>query len=135
MPPLPQTINEIDLEGEWTLTDAGEQFLHKLDDGDPKVIFITEKNIELLGDADVLFSDGAFYASPRLFEQIHTIHVEFQGHMFPLVYFLLPNKPENNYVRTLEYVRRFAQDHGLLLSPSTIQLDFAHLRGCLFHFS
>jgi len=149
VPRLPRSRAEIILEDEWTMTDAGEQFLHKLEDGDPILILTTAKNTEKLCDADVIFADGTFYASPKLFEQIYSLHAEVQGHMFPLVYCLMPNRQEMTYVRTFDFIQELAHAQGCDLAPQTFQLDFeksahnavhtvfpnTHLRGCLFHFA
>ncbi|KAL5007172.1 hypothetical protein ScPMuIL_015978 [Solemya velum] len=58
---------------EWTLIDAGEHFLSILENGDPIPILTTTKNIEMPSDADTIFTDDTFYASPHLFEQIYSL--------------------------------------------------------------
>ncbi|XP_046560596.1 monocarboxylate transporter 12-like [Haliotis rubra] len=87
IPRLPVTGREIQLEGLWTLAEAGEPFLHRIDDN--IIIFTTDKNNERLCTADTVYGDGTFSSAPRLFEQIYTLHAEYQGHMFQFVYCLL----------------------------------------------
>ena len=72
----------------------------------------------------MLFSDGTFSTAPKLFDQLYTFHAEFQGHMLPLVYSLLPNRTEDTYVRTLQYIQETCHDLGFHFAPRTFQMDF-----------
>ncbi|XP_041372706.1 uncharacterized protein LOC121385978 [Gigantopelta aegis] len=147
LPRLSQTRQDINL-GEWTCTEGGDPFVHRVEGGDLILIFTTDKNLELC-DADVVLSDGTFSSAPKLFNQLYTIHAESQGHMFPLVYSLIPNRTEDTYVRTFQYLQEACHDLGFHLNPRTFQMDFersAHnavqtvfpttqLRGCFFHYT
>ena len=87
----------------------------------------------------MVFSDVTFSTSPKLFDQLYTFHAES----------LLPNRTEDTYVRTLQYIQETCHDLGFHFAPRTFQLDFersAHnavrtvlpttrLRGCFFHYT
>lgn len=45
-------------------------------------------------DADAVFSDGKFSSSPKLFDQLFTVHVGSGGHMVQLEYCSSPNRTE-----------------------------------------
>ena len=72
MPPLPQTRDEIDLSGEWSLTNNDERFLLHQDEN--MIIFSTDKCLERLAQTETIFMDGTFKAAPHLFLQLCTIH-------------------------------------------------------------
>ncbi|XP_071118353.1 uncharacterized protein [Haliotis cracherodii] len=152
VPRLHQSRLHVNLEGEWTRTQGGERFLHTVpmsEGEDPILIFTTDKNLELLCEADIVYEDGTFSSSPKLFDQVYTIHAEFQEHMFPLVFCLLPNKAECTYVRAFEYIQEAAHNLGFDWTPRVFQQDFeraahnavesvfatTHTRGCFFHFT
>ncbi|XP_069102956.1 uncharacterized protein [Argopecten irradians] len=83
-PQLPKTIQDINLEGMWTETTAGEEFL-LLDDGDRIIAFATSSDLINLCNADTLFCDGTFYTCMTQFHQIYTIHAQIGNQMYPLV--------------------------------------------------
>ena len=90
--------------GEWTWTAREEDFL--LVDTGPNdqnrlVTFATVGNLEKLCEAETIYIDGTFKASPRLFYQLFTVHAVYSGQHFPFVYALLPNKTTLTYNRFL----------------------------------
>ncbi|XP_018496951.1 uncharacterized protein LOC108864932 [Galendromus occidentalis] len=93
IPSLPQSRAEIVLEGQFTKT-LSDKDLPLIDDGTENEIlgFSTEDLIEIVCDEPTLFMDGAFRVLPRLFLQLHTIHANYRGQMFPLAFSLLPDK-------------------------------------------
>ena len=99
-PTLPQTRAEIDFRGEWTRTAREKDFL--LVDTGPNdqnrlVAFATVGNLEKLCEAETIYIDGIFKASPWLFYQLFTVHAVYSGQHFPFVYALLPNKTTLTY--------------------------------------
>ncbi|XP_060084128.1 uncharacterized protein LOC132563382, partial [Ylistrum balloti] len=143
---LPRTIQDINLEGKWTQTTAGEEFL-RVDDGDQSRIsaFPTSDNLIDLCNADTLFCDGTFYTCPTQFQQIYTIHAMIGDQMYPLVYSLLPSKNQATYQRFFTLLRTKMME--LQLNPTTVFLDFetaaqnairavfpaVNLKFCFFH--
>ncbi|CAC5365570.1 unnamed protein product [Mytilus coruscus] len=64
-PLLPITRIDVNLEGKWTQTSAGELFLFADDSNAEKIlIFTTTRNFTSLVAADVIYGDGTFYTSP-----------------------------------------------------------------------
>ena len=148
MPKLPQRLSDIVLDGEWTETLDGRDFL-LANDGDEKIlVFGTEEYLKKLSQADVLFMDGTFYTAPSMFCQLYTIHGLWHGQMIPLVYVLLPNKTRETYTRMFRLLQDALIARNIIWSPNSFQIDFelaviraiemlfpnAQIRGCLFHF-
>ncbi|XP_033741293.1 uncharacterized protein LOC117328064 [Pecten maximus] len=125
VPRLLKTIQGINLEGEWTQTTAGEEFL-LLDDGDQSriIAFATSDNLTDLCNADTLFCDGTFYTCPTKFHQIYTIHAKIEDQMYPFVYSLLPNKTHATYERLFTLLKTKMTELNLQLNPTTVFLDF-----------
>ncbi len=90
LPTLPQSREDIQIEGRWQKTLSGEQFL-LLQEGEI-LLFATNGNLCLLAAAETVYVDGTFKICPRLFYQVFTINAFVHGQQFPLVYGLLPGK-------------------------------------------
>ena len=145
MPPVPKTFEDINLEGQWSRTCAGERFL--LSQADNIIIFATDQNLEVLAQSPIVFMDGTFKSAPRLFRQLFTLHGLYRDHFVALVYCLLPDKASTTYYRTLETLKREMAVRGLVFNPPEVMSDFEHsllttvplllpttrLRGCYFH--
>ena len=58
MPPVPKTFEDINLEGQWSRTCAGERFL--LSQADNIIMFATDQNLEVLAQSPIVFMDGTF---------------------------------------------------------------------------
>ncbi|XP_046552864.1 uncharacterized protein LOC124262421 [Haliotis rubra] len=105
--------------------------------------------MEHLCAAEVVYGDGTFYVSPSLFLQLYTLHAMVGGQMFPLVFFLLPDKATVTYDRAFRLLKEAVEARGLQMSPQHIQMDFESAaknavsvnfpttlwRGCLFHYT
>ena len=145
-PPEPASLNELVLREEdkvlfnresWLVFDSGPG-------SDRLLIFATQANLRLLGQAEIVFSDGTFKCAPsRLFPKLYTIHGKCYGSVVPLVYCLLPNKREATY-RTLIN----ALLDNVNLAPLAWHTDFERAainkvneklnnvaKGCFFHFT
>jgi len=151
LPKLPSSTNEAEIEGSLKETLAGERFL-LCDDTDARgeriLIFATDENLRLLCNATIIFGDGTFYACPRIFSQLYSLHASVDGTVHPLVFAFLPNKTERTYVRFFTLLKDAIQERHSVLTPETVILDFetaarnavnlvfpmTTLRGCLFHF-
>ncbi|XP_046545931.1 uncharacterized protein LOC124256049 [Haliotis rubra] len=151
IPPLPESRAGVTLEGIWTQTDDGREFLC-VDDGedDRLLLFATTEMLELLSDADILFMDGTFFVCPNLWLQVYIIHCLVNGKMFPVAFALLPNKTKRTYVRLFTLLKDIVVRRlGIELSPEIFQIDYeaavisaisevfpdSSVRGCLFHYS
>ena len=70
-PILPTHRRDISLSNRFTKSKSGEDLL-LVDDGDDDkiLIFATEQNLSLMGDADSFYIDGTFSTCPSLFYQV-----------------------------------------------------------------
>lgn len=151
-PKLPTSPEDINLEGPWTCTSAGDRFLLRDDtdeNGHRIIIFATDANLNHLCAADTVFSDGTFYSCTKHFTQLYTLHASVNGAVFPLVYGLLPNKSEATYNRFFGLLKDAVQDLQSVLNPEHWLLDFevaaknavqrnfprTSLKGCFFHYT
>ena len=113
------------MEGDWTKTLTGENFLLR-DDGDSNkiLIFGTQENLLKLSELDTIYVDGTFSTCPSLFRQLFTINGFVGGQQFPLVYGFLPTKSRADYNRFFAIVKEEMQNSGLILQPSAVMADF-----------
>ena len=147
LPPLPESIQDIAFEGEWTTTLSGETFLLHKDD--KSLIFTTEQNLRLLSQSTTVFMDGTFKSCPRLFSQLYSIHGSYRDHVIPLVYCLLCEKSRATYHAVFNKIRDRMAELDLTFSPATFITDFESAiipalqhnfpasthQGCYFHFT
>ena len=84
------------------------------------VAFATVGNLEKLCEAEIIYIDETFKASPQLFYQLFTVHTVYNGQHFPFVYALLPNKTTITYNRLLQSSKEYCIENGLHLNPSVI---------------
>lgn len=113
-----------------------------LHDAERFLVFGTEKNLSLLENADI-FCDGTFDCSPKLFDQVYSIHALVNGRCVPIIYACLSRRTEVLYVRFLTIIK-----DKLKTMPNLIMSDFeksflnaiekvfptVKLQGCYFHF-
>ena len=73
-----------------------------------------------LENEDVWLGDGTFAVVPTIFFQLYTIHARVGNNYPPCVYFLLPNKTQNTYVKMLEALNTLLPQ----ANPQVILADF-----------
>lgn len=150
LPRIPHSRAAIALDGQWTQTIDGRNFV-LANDGveDRLIIFGTTQNLRFLCAADTVYMDGTFKMAPAMFLQIFSIHVKVMDVMRPVCIALLPYKNEATYTRFLNLLRTAAGQHGHQFNPPIVCIDFesamitsdqqiypnARIRGCLFHYS
>ena len=121
--------------------------LHDTGVEDPERILVLGSGelLQVLENEDVWLGDGTFAVVPTVFFQLYTIHAKVGNNYPPCVYFLLPNKTQNTYVRMLDALK-FLLPYA---NPEVILADFenaaqnafrlaypnANIKGCLFHLS
>ena len=71
LPPLPQSREDVTIEGRWQKT-SGEQFLLRQEDDIHA--FATTESLHLLAIAEAIEVDGTFEICPWLFYQVFTIN-------------------------------------------------------------
>ncbi|KAG0436399.1 hypothetical protein DMUE_4247 [Dictyocoela muelleri] len=94
--------------------DSGQEDVNRI------VIFTTKTHLFHLSLAEHWSCDGTFYACPRQFLQIYSIHDSIKGQSFPLVYSLMKNKSEHSYERLFEIIKEKAPNSA----PKYISIDF-----------
>lgn len=154
MPQDPEDIGDWDnIDDRYKLNLNGEPFLRRVlntKDG-PVLIFVSDKQLQLLSKAEVWIMDGTFVTAPRSFKQIFTIHGSIgdakSRRFIPLVFMLLPKKNESTYTTAFSQLLEIAEEHSLELDPELILTDFelaeinaaraffpeAAFHGCFFH--
>ena len=149
-PPVPESLAEISLTGNWAKTRDGRDSL-LIDHGSTDRIrgFSTDENMQLLCGSAAIYMDGTFRVVPSLFAQLYTLHAFYKGQMMPLVYFLLPDKSRATYSRMFLLLCDHATSSGLTFRPPMFQLDYEIaaigaireafpaplIKGCNFHYT
>ena len=151
-PVQPTSLEQLTLPEEYKRTSKGERFL--LYDSGPEtqriLIFGTQRNPEMLEQSTVWMADGTFKTAPALFTQVYVIHALLggpdlmkDGHLFPSLFVLLPNKTEATYRRMWEQVELLCPQ----ADPTVMLMDFelaainsfqhtwpaTMVKGCFFH--
>lgn len=107
------------------------------------LVFGRTGNMTWCGEVQSLYLDGTFKQAPPLFHQVYVILAERNGHIFPLLYALLPNKRRQTYQQLFQEIAQ----RWPTLNPASISIDYeiaafqevqtafpnAQLFGCLFH--
>ena len=73
LPPLPESAGDLILEGPWTRSAAGEEWLvlsPTPGDDEPMLIIATPGNLRYLAAANTWYADGTFSVAPKLFAQV-----------------------------------------------------------------
>ncbi|KAL5020075.1 hypothetical protein ScPMuIL_002967 [Solemya velum] len=149
MPEIPDTINDVDINGEWATTWAGRRFLSHLDNAWGVCVFATDKNLQSLIRCETVFIDGTFKTCPDPYEQFVTIHGLYHGRVLPFVLALVTGKTVGHYRQILQHVKaRVRNLTGHRFAPNMAITDFEHslriaidtelrrtrVRSCYFHF-
>ena len=105
------------MEGDWTKTLTGENFLLH-DDGDSNkiLIFGMQENLLKLSELDIIYVHGTFSTCPSLFHQLFTINGFVDGQQFPLVCRFLPTKSRADYNRFFTIMKEEMQNRGLIFA-------------------
>lgn len=84
------------------------------------IIFVTEDNLRYLFSSNMWSIDGTFQVVPDMFYQPWTGHGKVAGKVFSLVYVLMQNKREEDY---LDILQRLHETAGELQIPN-IQFSY-----------
>ena len=105
--------------------------------------------LERLCASPVVIMNGTFLVSPLLFSQLYTLHGEFRGAIFPVMYVPLPEKTRETYEAVVSLIVQEANRINCEFIPDTFLLDFelammsairsvfpsSRIQGCYFHFT
>jgi hypothetical protein len=149
MPPIPGSIDDVAINGEWCKTWKGRSFLSFIDNNLGVAVFTTKKLLRSLQKADFWYLDGTFRTAPLPYKQFLTIQGYLNGFVVPMVFVLLPGKLSVLYRRVLQHIKqRIWQITGSQVAPNKIVCDFekslhiaiqfefprTKIMGCYYHF-
>ena len=109
------------------------------------VLFASDQMIAKLKVAETVHFDATFKVVPRIFYQLLTIFIRYEGHVIPALHILMSAKSEELYTAVLSAVHSFIPD----FNPSMAVCDFEKaprnafktvfpyttIVGCWFHFT
>ena len=125
LPALPVSLNEVNIEGEWSKTYDGERFaLFQIPGVNKVVTFTTDSMLQRLCSSPVVIIYVTFRLAPTLFTQLYTLHGEFRGEIFSMMFLLLPDKTKENYEAVLNLIIQAARWINYTFEPETFLLDF-----------
>ena len=147
-PPASCTVDDVNIEGIWSKTLNGEQFiLHN----SKHPIFGTLESLKQLSkiDNDHLFFDETFKSCPSPFYQLYTVHSVNSELSTPKLSSLLPDKKGPTYISIFHSILNLCHMNNISLNPKFITIDFeqaailvvklifpnAIIKGCNFHFN
>lgn len=150
LPSLPQSASEIEIEGKWRETSNGEDWL-MFDDivsGEKVLIFATSQSLHHLSNSKVWYGDGTFSVTPPFFTQLYTIHGEYLGAIFPMIFCLLPRKTTEMYTAVFQIIKDKMESIGMDIDIQVFRSDFEtaafnsmrrvfpniNVECCFFHF-
>ncbi|CAF4161369.1 unnamed protein product [Rotaria magnacalcarata] len=150
LPPIPQNQKFL-LPPVYQETYSHQKFLiydkRKTIYGGRLMIFASDEQLNVLYGSDVLFADGTFKVSPKLFEQLYVLHGMQNGEAIPVCFILTSNRKQETYEATFRCLKRIGGKKGIDLKPTTNVCDFERafinavqtelpdtsITGCWFH--
>ena len=97
LPPIPESFQNLEIEGDWSKSFKGENFLLHFDRDLGIAIFYTEYALHYLSRASLIFCDGNFSTAPSPFHQLFVIHALLGDFKIPIIFSLLSGKSETQY--------------------------------------
>ena len=149
MPPIPQSIEDISILGDWAKTWGGEQFVLNQDNDWGNLLFATDENLRKLSKCATIHVDGTFKTCPRPFSQFVTIHGMYHGRVLPFAFCLMSGKSIGHYRQFFKQLkdkireltrRRFKPTVAVcdfemaLITALRTELPYISVRACFFHF-
>ena len=126
LPPLPKSASEIEIHGKWRETASGEDWLifDECIEGERVLIYSSAQNIYHLSCSKTWYGDGTFSVTPPFFKQLYTIHGEYLGSIFPMVFCLLPKKSGDTYTAVFNIIKDKMESLGMSIELQTFRSDF-----------
>ena len=125
MPKNPTSLSDLTLDGEWTTTIDGDQFLLH-DSGEESesrmLVFGTEQGLRRLASSDSWFMDGTFDVTPLLFTQLYRVPLGESA--VTCVYVFLPNKNQATYEEFFTAIQDKCHSLGFDVDPVTVTVKF-----------
>ena len=149
IPPIPATVNDVEIRNTWKRTNDGLRFLAKKDNAWGIAVFCTDDAVRCLGECEDVYLDATFKTTPRPYEQLLVIHGRYINRVVPFVFALMEGREIGQYRQIFSHLkRRYHRLTGNILTPTRIITDFeaalinssetefpnSQLCGCFFHF-
>jgi MULE transposase domain len=147
--PIPRSVNDVVVRGQWRKTWKGEHYLVHQDPQWGLLIYMSPKSAKALQKCDDLYVDGTFSVCPKLLKQILTIHGMYKDRVLPFVFGILQSKDTvlcreifSQVARHVHLISgrplnptRFVSDFEMSLR-NAIEAEFpnASVKCCYFHF-
>lgn len=150
IPEIPDSIDDVDINGQWAETWNNEQFLVHQDNDWGLAIFATEDNLRVLRRCRHFFMDATFRTCPKPYTQVFNIIGIYKGHTLCLATALMTNRTVADYRRVLFVIRREVRRVSRhRWRPTNMTCDFEQaiisavgtefpnieIGGCYFHFT
>ena len=116
----------VNIDGQWRETANEEEWLifDESIEGERVLIFYTAQNLYHLSCSKTWYGDGTFSVTPIFFKQLYTIHGEYIGTIFPMVFCLLPKKTSEMYKSVFKIVLDTMDSRGMVSEIQLFQSDF-----------
>ena len=150
LPDIPESVEDVVIQGEWAQTWAGLPFLSYQDANWGITVFATNANIRILGRCQTVFLDGTFQSCPSPYGQVVSMHGLYHGRAIPLAICLCEGKTIGHYRAILRHLKQRIRDlTGRAFRPASVVCDFeqalitavqtelrrSRVSGCYFHFT
>jgi hypothetical protein len=128
-PAEPNSLDDLNLTPEYTVTLRGVDFCKDIRFGQDRIlIFVTKENLNKLNEAPYWIMDGTFKTVPRILMQMYTIHAPVgpnnNSRILPLIYALMSSKTLEIYTRLFQEIKDLANLENIDLRPDFVITDF-----------
>ena len=119
------------------------------------IVFASHRTLSRMVDVEILVSSGTFFACPKMFQQVYTIHGVLSDRSgqsvtsSPLVYAFPPNKEKLTYEVLFQHLNDYLASKNIVIGAKSFKFDFEfgamnaartvfpglQIYGCNFHFN
>jgi hypothetical protein len=142
-PTLPKLVSELNIDGDYKLTEVGKRTQAKVKNGsndEHVLMFCSDVGLKVLAESKRWHADSTFDTAVQFekdkFQQFYLIHGMYKGHLLPCAFALLTNKtiPTNRCL--ISELKDGAAKIKLILNPKIVMIDFeqAVINAFLYHF-
>lgn len=150
--PSESTIaSQLIIDPKWINSLVEEELFLQIDDtfeGNRILVFYKESYVKSVLETikdKIMFIDGTFKSSARMFKQSYTIHLTLENHGVPIIYCLLENKKESTYRTLFELLKKKLNFDSIETSMSDFEIATIYairsafprmkIKGCYFHYA
>ncbi|KAK4883085.1 hypothetical protein RN001_006404 [Aquatica leii] len=153
LPSMPATLQELVIEGDWTMSGGLNPKRFLLHDNGPNaeermIIFATDSSLRFLSQSNEWYFDGNFSLAPPMFLQLYVIRIRLRGLLLTAAFSLLQKKSQTMYENMLRTLLQKCEERQLYHDPTIIHVDFekaviqsitavfgeeVNVKGCFYH--